>query len=83
LVALELLIAKHILIMGRIARAIPMKMIAEYLERALQFERMAAEEADALLKQQLLKQAADYRRLAEKRAALLAKLPSSEPPQSN
>jgi hypothetical protein len=59
-----------------------MKMIAEYLERALQFERMAAEEADALLKQQLLKQAADYRRLAEKRAALLAKLPSSEPPQS-
>jgi hypothetical protein len=62
-----------------------MKLIAEYVEHAIKFERMAAEESDAILKEQLLKQAADYRRLAEKRAALLGlqKPPSSEPPQSN
>ena len=62
-----------------------MKMIAEYLEHAIQFERMAAQESDASLKERLLKQAAEYRRLAEKRAALLglAKPPPSKPPQSN
>jgi hypothetical protein len=45
-----------------------MKMIAKYLEHALQFERWAGETDDATLKQQFLKQAAEYRQLAEERA---------------
>jgi hypothetical protein len=45
----------------------------------MRFERMAAGTDDAALKEQLLKQAADYRKLAKKRAALLG-LP--EPPNS-
>jgi hypothetical protein len=49
-----------------------MKLVAEYLERSVQFERMAAEADDPDLKQ-LLEQATAYRKLAEKRAALLAK----------
>ncbi len=57
-----------------------MKMIAEYLEHALQFERMAAFETNAELKAQLEKQAAAYRRLAAERANKLF-LPL--PPQSS
>jgi hypothetical protein len=45
-----------------------MKMIAEYLEHAMQFERMAAAEANHDLRAKFLKQAMDYRKLAEKRA---------------
>jgi hypothetical protein len=44
------------------------KLIAEYLERAHQFERMAAAEADSALKADFEKQAKAYRKLAEKRA---------------
>jgi hypothetical protein len=44
-------------------------MVAEYLERVLQFERMAAEATDPALKESLQKQAAAYRKLAEQRAA--------------
>ena len=43
-------------------------MIAEYLEHALQFERMAAEATDPALKESLRKQAAAYRNLASERA---------------
>ena len=45
-----------------------MKMIAEYLEHALQFERMAAEATDPKLKESFEKQAIAYRKLAERRA---------------
>ena len=45
-----------------------MKMIAEYLEHALQFERMAAQEVDSKLKASFEAQAIAYRKLAEKRA---------------
>jgi hypothetical protein len=45
-----------------------MKMLAEYLENAIKFEQMAAEERDAKLKEHFEKQAAAYRKLAEKRA---------------
>lgn len=45
-----------------------MKLIAEYLERAHQFERMAAAEVDSRLKADFEKQAEAYRKLAEKRA---------------
>jgi hypothetical protein len=45
-----------------------MKMLVEYLENAIKFEQMAAEEKDAKLKAQFEKQAFAYRKLAEKRA---------------
>jgi hypothetical protein len=45
-----------------------MKMIAEYLEHALNFERMAAEETNAAVKVVFEKQAAIYRKLAADRA---------------
>ena len=58
-----------------------MKMIAEYLEHALQFEKMARDETDAGLKEQLVKQAQAYRKLATERAQRLG-LPTP-PLQSN
>ena len=45
-----------------------MKMVAEYLEHALDFERLAAAEKDPELKASLLKQAEAYRKLAADRA---------------
>ena len=57
-----------------------MKLVAEYLERSVHFARMAAEADDPNLKERLLEQAAAYRKLAVKRAALLDKAP---PPKSN
>lgn len=44
-----------------------MKMVAEYLENAIQFEQLAAEEQNPELKEQFMKQAAAYRSLAAKR----------------
>jgi hypothetical protein len=44
-----------------------MKMIAEYLEHALNFERMAAEETNLEVKAVFEKQAATYRKLAADR----------------
>ena len=58
-----------------------MKMIAEYLERAHQFERMAAEATDLELKARFTDQAIAYRELAEKRAETLG-MPLLEPPRS-
>ena len=43
-------------------------MIAEYLERSLQFEQMAAEATDPAFKESLQKNAATYRKLASERA---------------
>jgi hypothetical protein len=45
-----------------------MKMLAEYLDNAVQFERMAADEKNPKLKAEFERQAATYRKLAEKRA---------------
>ena len=45
----------------------PMKLIAEYLEHAINFERMAAAEKNPQLKAAFEKQAAAYRKLAEDR----------------
>jgi hypothetical protein len=56
-----------------------MKMIAEYLEHAIQFERMAAGATDPALKESLSKQAHAYRKLAEERAERLH-LPKSPQP---
>jgi hypothetical protein len=45
-----------------------MRMVAEYLDKALSFEQMAAHESDPALKDKLLKQALAYRKLAADRA---------------
>jgi hypothetical protein len=52
----------------RVHKAKRMKLIAEYLERAHQFERMAASESDPKLKADLERQAQAYQNLAKKRA---------------
>jgi hypothetical protein len=52
-------------------------MIAEYLDYAIQFERMAADETNPAVRAQFEKQAAAYRKLASERAA---KLGLPEPP---
>ena len=51
-----------------------MKMIAEYLEHALNFERMAAAEANPQVKAVFEKQAATYRKLAADRTKGWAKM---------
>ena len=56
-----------------------MKLLTEYLERAVHFERLAADEESPALRDQLHKQAKDYRRLAAKRAAELGLPPPSDP----
>lgn len=58
-----------------------MKLITEYLQQAVQFERMAEESDDPTLKEQLLKQADDYRRLAKKRALALGVPEPGLPPR--
>jgi len=45
-----------------------MKMLAEYLEHAIKFEQTAEQERHAQLRADFEKQAAAYRKLAEKRA---------------
>ncbi len=45
-----------------------MKMVAEYLQKAQEFERFAASETDPRRKSDLQAQAIAYRKLAEKRA---------------
>jgi hypothetical protein len=62
---------------------IAMKLIAEFLEKALQFEQMAHEATDPAFKASLVKQAGAYRTLAEERAvSLKVKLPPRDA-QSN
>jgi hypothetical protein len=56
-----------------------MKMIAEYLENALKFERLAADEQNPELKAQLEKQAVAYRKLASDRASKLGLAPPPKP----
>ena len=48
-----------------------MKLLAEYLEHAIQFERMASEASDPALKQAMEDQAKAYRKMAAKRATML------------
>lgn len=47
------------------------KMVAEYLDHALQFERLALAEQNPELKEQLTQQAVAYRKLAADRAKKL------------
>ncbi|MFK4485298.1 hypothetical protein ABIA45_000376 [Bradyrhizobium sp. USDA 336] len=56
-----------------------MKLLTEYLERAVQLERLAADETDGEFRNQLLTQAQSYRKLAAKRAEDYG-LPMPSPP---
>ena len=58
-----------------------MKLVAEYLDRAMQFERMAEDAADLNLKAQFLQQCEAYRKLATKRAAQLKTPPDDSTPK--
>ncbi|MGY3447139.1 hypothetical protein ACVW17_007140 [Bradyrhizobium sp. USDA 4473] len=49
-------------------RSATMKLLTEYIEHDLQFERLAAAESDPRLKAQFIQQAKDYRKLAADRA---------------
>jgi hypothetical protein len=57
-------------------------MIAEYLEHALAFEALAADEKNPILKEDLEKQAIAYRKLAAERSEKLG-LPEPPPKISN
>ena len=57
-----------------------MKLLTEYLERALSLEKLAAVEQDAAFKTALLNQAAAYRMMAAKRADDYG-LPAPSPPE--
>jgi hypothetical protein len=59
-----------------------MKLLTEYLERALQLEALAADESDPVFKGQLLGQASAYRKIAAKRAEDYG-LPPPSPPKAN
>ena len=52
-----------------------MKMLAEYLEKVVNFEKMAGEQKDAKLKANIEYLAAAYRKLADERATKLGLLP--------
>jgi hypothetical protein len=56
-----------------------MKLLTEYLEHALSFERMAAEENNPEVRAQFEKQALAYRKLVVERAAKYG-LPAPSPP---
>jgi hypothetical protein len=58
-----------------------MKMLTEYLERAVEFEKLAKGERNEAFKAELLEQAAAYRKLAIKRARQYG-LPMPSPPES-
>jgi hypothetical protein len=60
-----------------------MKLLTEYLECAVNLERLAAGEQDSKFRAELLNQAAAYRKLAEKRAEQYGLPPPSPPEISN
>ena len=61
--------------------SVAMKLLTEYLERAVSLERMAQDEPDSTFRTQLLVQAAAYRKLAAQRAKDYG-LPPPSPPEN-
>ncbi len=57
-----------------------MKLLTQYLERAVQIEGLAANEPDLKFREELLKQAKAYRRIAAERARQYG-LPPPSPPE--
>jgi hypothetical protein len=64
----------------RAAGGTAMNLLNEYLDHALSFERMAAQENNPAVRLQFETQAAAYRKLAAERAARYG-LPAPSPPQ--
>jgi hypothetical protein len=60
-----------------------MKLLTEYLDRAVNLERLAANKPDSRFKAELLNQAAAYRKLAARRARQYGLPPPSPPEISN
>jgi hypothetical protein len=60
-----------------------MKMLAEYVENAIKFEKLAAEEKNPAVKADFEKQAAAYRKLAEQRAKQYGLQMPPQTPHSN
>lgn len=60
-----------------------MKLVTEYLERVVEFDRMAAEASDRILKSSLKKQADDYYNIAVERARKTGQPVPPRPPVSN
>jgi hypothetical protein len=60
-----------------------MELLTEYLERAVQFEKLAAQETDPNLKTKMQEQAKSYRRIAARRASELGLPPPSDPENSD
>jgi hypothetical protein len=58
-----------------------MKLVAEYLADAIKFDWMAEDATDAALKASFRKQAAEYRKLAVKRAKQLGMPPPDVSPE--
>jgi hypothetical protein len=58
-----------------------MKLVAEYLADAIKFDQMAEDATDAALKASFRKQAAEYRKLALKRAKQLGMPPPDVLPE--
>jgi len=56
-----------------------MKLVTDYLERAVHFQRMAARESDPNFNALLQKNADEYFRLAEKKARELGQPPPERP----
>src|SRR4051794_704685 len=63
------------------SRGCAVRLLTEYLDRAVQLERLASSETETAFKEQLLKQAAAYRKLAAKRAEEYG-LPPPSPPEA-
>jgi hypothetical protein len=59
-----------------------MKLLTEYIERALHFERLAAEETNSKFKDELHRQAEAYRKLAAEQAKKLGLLAPGPPETS-
>jgi hypothetical protein len=59
-----------------------MKMVAEYMEKALHFEQMAERESDEQLKGRFLDQAKAYRKLAADRVLKDPLAPMTLPPSA-
>jgi hypothetical protein len=59
------------------------RLVTEYIDRAVNLERLAAGEQDAKFKAELLHQAASYRKMAANRAVQCGLPPPSPPEISN
>jgi hypothetical protein len=68
--------------MRGVSGVVAMMLISEYLDRCVHFAQLAADPANAAIKEELLKLAAAYGEQANKRVALLAAPPETPKPEN-